>query len=132
MSKILRNAMRTPDGTVIESFFRHDYVTHKDANGETYMVDGGMDYLRRTVMRESKTEDLSIFAIDGDHEHNRQYFRWGTYGKNGDEAHRLIFLMDMSTNHINAILETQDHIEADTRALFEEEIKYRGNKEENK
>ena len=39
---LVRNAMRTPDGTIIRSRHRHDYVTHKDANGSEYMLDGGL------------------------------------------------------------------------------------------
>ena len=43
---ILSNRMRTPDGTILESKHRHDYVTHLDANGREYMLDGGLDYVR--------------------------------------------------------------------------------------
>ena len=39
--KILSNKMRTPDGTILESKHRHDYVTHTDANGKEYMLDSG-------------------------------------------------------------------------------------------
>ena len=43
---IIYNAIRTPDGTVIESKHRWDYQAHTDANGQLYAVDGGNDYLR--------------------------------------------------------------------------------------
>ena len=44
MSNIIRNAIQTQDGTVLQSFSGHDYKTHVDANGKTYMVDGGLEY----------------------------------------------------------------------------------------
>lgn len=120
---ILRNAIRTPDGTVIESWNRHDYVSHTDANGKTYFVDGGRDYLRRSAHGDE--EDLTIDADPDDHEFCRTHFMWGTYGKNGDEPFRRISLMDMSTEHIKAVLRTQTHIAYDVRLLFENELLYR-------
>lgn len=123
MTRLFRNAMRTPDGTVIESLFRHDYVTYKDANGETYMVDGGVDYLRRSTNK-IPAEDLSSEEIEGVHEYNRQHFRWGTYGKDGTGPFKQVILMDMDTDHIEAVLETQK-LSDSSKALFEEEIKYR-------
>ena len=47
--KIIFNSIKTPDGTVLKSRNRHDYVTYLDENGETYMVDGGFDYLKRST-----------------------------------------------------------------------------------
>ena len=47
--QIVLNSIMTPDGTVLISHHRHDYVTHLDKNGELYLVDGGTDYLKRFV-----------------------------------------------------------------------------------
>ena len=33
---LIANALRTPDGTVLESKSRHDYREYVDANGKTY------------------------------------------------------------------------------------------------
>lgn len=63
--KLIRNALITPDGTVIESRHRHDYVTHVDANGKTYMVDGGLDYQRRSMHGDEV--DVSLFDTEPHH-----------------------------------------------------------------
>lgn len=34
--KLLANRIITPDGTMLQSKHRHDYVTHIDANGKEY------------------------------------------------------------------------------------------------
>jgi len=123
MSRIFRNAMKTPDGTVIESFHRHDYVAYQDENGELYVVDGGMSYFGRST-NEVQAEDLSIVEIEGVHEHNRKHFRWGTFGKKGDQPLKRIFLMDMKTSHIETILNSEKSI-GSSRELFKEELRYR-------
>ena len=81
--KILRNIIRTPDGTLLESKTVHDYITHKDENGELYINDGGKAYLRRSVNIEPY-EDLTIYDTD-EIEKIREHFLWGTYGKTGNE-----------------------------------------------
>ncbi len=47
MKKLIRNAIQTPDGTILESRHIHDYVCHTDKNGHYYAVDGGLSYLKR-------------------------------------------------------------------------------------
>lgn len=63
--KIIVNAICTPDGTVLLSANRHDYRTHVDANGKTYGVDGGAEYLRR-IGDVWDCEELSIYLDEAD------------------------------------------------------------------
>lgn len=120
---ILKNAIETPDGTILESHFRHDYNCHLDRKTKkTYFVDGGRDYFCRSAHGDEI--DLSIEATD-DHHFNRQHFTWGTYGKDGKGPFARVRLADMASAHIEAILETQHHISANVRNLFVEEVKLR-------
>ena len=105
MSVILSNRMKTPDGTILESAFRHDYVTHTDANGKEYMLDGGLDYVRGSANGDE--EFLTVYGADDPHEDIRGVVKWGTYGKNGDEPLKYVAVADMSTEHLQACLETQ-------------------------
>lgn len=124
VERLLINRIRTPDGTVLTSYSRHDYRTHIDANGDKYMVDGGLDYLRRSVNTEDPAEDLSVYVTDV-HEENREALHWGTYGKNGDQPLKWKVLKDLDTDHIEAILETQWQIPEWKRELFQDELDYR-------
>jgi hypothetical protein len=123
VERLLLNRIRTPDGTILTSRFRHDYVTHEDANGETYMTDGGTAYLRRSV-NAVPAEDLSVYVTD-DHESNREYLEWGTYGKDGGSKLMWKKLKDLDTDHIHAILETQHQLPEWRRELFQDELNYR-------
>ena len=49
MKRLLYNAIRTPDGTVLESKYRHDYVSHTDANGVNFTKD--MERLPKTIWK---------------------------------------------------------------------------------
>lgn len=118
---ILRNAIRTPDQTVIESHHRHDYVTHLDKNGEMYMVDGGLSYLKRSVNSEP-AEDLTIYSNEPI-EKIREGFRWGTYNKDGKGPLRYILLKDMSDAHIDNIL--KDGYHPHLEKVFSRELSYR-------
>jgi len=105
--KILLNRIKTPDGTILTSTHVHDYVTHEDkVSKEHYMVDGGREYLRRSVnivpYEEQSVDTSSHFVII------RQTFTWGTYGKNMEHPLKFVKLCNMSNEHITAILSTQD------------------------
>ena len=124
MSTLVYNAIRTPDGTILESFHTHDFKTYVDKNGKEYMVDGGRDYVRRNVHDEAPYEELSVYTTDG-HDKVREVLKWGTYGINGDQPLTYIALKDMNTGHIQACLDTVLHIHPVWKQAFEEELKLR-------
>lgn len=123
MSILLVSAIITPDGTRLESRHRHDYQTHIDNNGEEYMIDGGTDYIRRSLNNERATD--AFVYTDDTHEVIREAFKWGTYGKNGDQPLELIPLKSLDTSHIEAILRTQSHLKSHVTKVFEDELRYR-------
>ena len=123
--RIVSNRIRTPDGTILESMHRHDYVTYTDANGKEYMVDGGLDYLRRNVHDDAPYEELSVYD-DAPYALIREVFKWGTRGKDGKQPLMYVPLKDLTTEHIEAILETQTHIQEHIRKIFLDELSFRG------
>ena len=124
MSTLVYNAIRTPDGTVLESRHRHDYVTYQDKNGKEYMVDGGLEYIRRNVHDDAPYEELSVYTTDG-HDRVREVVKWGTYGINGDQPLTRILLKDMNTEHIQACLDTIPSMHLAYKESFKEELKLR-------
>jgi len=95
--------MRTPDGTVLYSRYTHDCVNHLDANGEVYMLDGGLEYLRTSVNKE-KAEFFVLYDVDP-HEEIREHFVWGSRGVNGDEPLHFILIKDLQDAHIEALFD---------------------------
>jgi len=122
-SGIVYSAIKTPDGTILQSRHRHDYQTYTDKNGKEYMIDGGLDYIRS-----SDNGDEEYITITLNHDHNivREYTTWGTYGIYGDEPLRYITLKDMTTEHIEAVLDNVRNIHPNLRAAFLNELEYRG------
>lgn len=123
LGELLVNQWMTPDGTILRSRHRHDYVEHTDANGKIYFVDGGTDYIR--------TSGHGDFQWYGLHENDpfiiiREVWDWGSYGINGDQPKHFILLKDMSEDHIRAILRTQTQIlGSSTERLLNKELEYR-------
>ena len=124
MSKLVYNAIRTPDGTVLESTHVHDYKTYIDKiTNQMYMVDGGCEYLRRNgVPRSMAAEELSLYDTDyiGD---IRKLWTWGTYGVTGENHYQRVKLMDMSDAHIKAICSQEQY--AHVHALLKRELGHR-------
>lgn len=104
--RILYNAIKTPDGTILHSKHRHDFIEYKDKNGQYYANDGGNEYQRR-LFDIADYVDISIYDT-GEHNIRRKYIYWG---KNYNEKMELlpktewITIENMSTEHIKAILD---------------------------
>jgi len=128
VSKILRNAIITPDGTLLESRHRHDYKRHKDAiSGEEYFVDGGLDYFRGSINK--VTPVYLHITTNSTHEEIRDGFIWGrNYDKDMNKLPETeyIALKDLTTEHIKAILATQCHLCDYIKKVFEYELEWRG------
>ena len=128
MSKqLLVSRIKTPDGTILESKYTHDYREYKDSiSGESYILDGGISYQRKSVNK-IPAEDLSCYT-DDPHERIRENFTWGTYGKKGDQERKDILLKDLSNDHLEALIKYTDDLNyypEHINDLFVEEYLYR-------
>ncbi len=121
-SIIVASRLRTPDGTIIQSHHRHDYVTHKDANGREYMLDGGLDYVRRSAHGD---EELMTVTLDDPHKVVRESCTWGSRGIDGDQPLTYKKLCDMDASHINAVLQNVPRIYPSIKLAMENELEYR-------
>ncbi len=121
---LIRNAIKTPDGTIIESKSVHDYVEYFDTvTNRVYMIDGGLEYCRRSAWGDE--EDLCMYYDESTHEQRAEYLTWGTRGPNGDQPLRRVPVKDMTTDHIEACLDTQSHMSSKYRKVMEEELNRR-------
>ena len=122
MRKLIKNSIRTPDGTILHSKHIHDYIYHKDKNGEIYMNDGGTSYIRRSINNEPY-EDLSVYS-DDPFEIVRNSVVWGTYGKNGNEPLKYKTISELSSSHINNIL-LEPKLIGELKDILKKELSYR-------
>jgi hypothetical protein len=125
--QIIANAIMCPDGTYLRSYHRHDYKEHLDKfTGEVYIVDGGYDYLRRSINTTPATS-MDVYLSDP-FKAIREAFVWKSYGKNGEHIPHGIYisLQDMTDEHLNAILDTQTQIKGNyVEDLIKQELAYR-------
>ena len=122
MRKLILNRIRTPDVKILTSRNVHDYKCYKDKNGDTYINDGGVEYLRRSV-NVIPWEELSLYS-DDPFEKLREGIEWGSRGKNGNEPLHYKSISKTSSNHINSIL-SKIKIAEYLKELFEKEISHR-------
>lgn len=128
---IVLNQIRTPDGTILMSLHRHDYQTHVDNNGLTYMADGGTAYLRRNIHHDAPFTELTVYS-DSPFEIIRESFYRGGRGKDGTEPLTWVPMAKMSDDWLEAVLVynkergVADH--AFAQEMYRQELAYRKEK----
>lgn len=90
--ELLVSRIQTPDGTILTSTHRHDYVTYTDKNGETYMLDGGAEYVRTSINKEPAA-NISIYTDSPFEEIRNNLVRNTADG-------RQVLLKDMTVQHL--------------------------------
>lgn len=113
--KLIASIFKTPDETILWSRFTHDCVIYEDANGETYLVDGGTSYQRTSVNKEPM-KNLSIYD-DSPYSIIRVFYLWGTFQK---DSFMKIPISQLSNEHLSNII--KDGYE---NPYIKKELKYR-------
>jgi hypothetical protein len=152
--QIILNQIRTPDGTILKSMHRHDYVTYTDNNGHQYMVDGGSEYLRRNVNETKKNfllkiwifllkligkkwndpllyTELSVYS-DAPFEVIRENFHRGGRGKDGRQPLTWVPMHQMSNEWIKACIRynaERGMTDCFANKLYAQELEYRATNE---
>jgi hypothetical protein len=129
--RLLLNRIRTPDGTVLTSYYTHDFNVHMDKNGQQYGVDGGQSYAKR-IGNTNECEDLSVWVDEekvelySEFEIIRENLYWGTRGKDGKQSLKWVQLMEMSDQHLDAMVNVYTGpVDTFYKKCFKLEIEYR-------
>ncbi|PSW04189.1 hypothetical protein [Photobacterium lipolyticum] len=117
---IVLNRIRCPDNTILTSRYSHEFVKHKQEDGLVFSVDGGTEELYRSYTQGAEYEELSLYD-DASHEDIRQGFFWVS---RSEDARKISALRELSTEHIQAILDTQKLAEWRSD-IFEAELRFR-------
>ena len=103
--QLVLNSIKCPDGTILESRYRHHFVRHVQEDGREYFVDGGLDY-QRIGHSDNSYENLSLTVLD-DHSIIRERFKWTRVldaDMNRLPEPQIIVLKDITEDHLQALL----------------------------
>lgn len=123
---IILNRIKTPDGTILISHHRHDYVTYTDKNGQHYSVDGGTDYLKRGYDKPDY-EELSLYD-DEPFEVIREHYERGGRGIDGTEPLKWTPLAQMNTEWVEACIKYNEERgmgESFASEMYRKELEWR-------
>jgi hypothetical protein len=127
--QLVVNMIQTPDGTMLQSHHRHDFKTYIDQNGSEYMVDGGLEYLRRNDIPEAPYIERSLYSDDS-YELIRKYHSRGGRGKDGKQPLTWVPLCEMSDDWLKNCIEynlERNLEDAISTILYQKELDYRKN-----
>lgn len=119
---IILNRIQTPDGTMLTSRSVHDYVSHKDKNGEIYTNDGGNEYFHRT-MNKTTAKDVSLYT-DSPYKDIRENFQ-----RFNVRTEKWVTLKDIEEEWLDDIIEYYKECESSLNLwLYNKEKTYRKSK----
>ena len=124
--QLIYNAIKTPDGTVLVSYHRHDYKTHIDDNKEKYMIDGGLEYIRTSVNK-IPAESLAVYD-DEPFTKIREFMHRGGRGTDGKQPLEYVKLSEMNDDWVKAVIKYEEELRPNNRFLkfYRQEKEYRG------
>ena len=106
--QLIYNAIKTPDGTVLVSYHRHDYKSYVDANSDTYVIDGGLEYVRTSVNSVS-AESLAVYD-DAPFEVIREYLHRSGRGKDGKQELKYVALKDINDDWLENLIKYEEEL----------------------
>ena len=106
--RLIHNAIRTPDGTILVSYHRHDYKSYVDANNEIYVIDGGLEYVRTSV-NSVPAESLAIYD-DAPFEVIREYLHRGGRGEDGKQELKYVALKDINNEWLENLIKYEEEL----------------------
>lgn len=107
--------------TYIISTHVHDY---RSCNCGNIAVDGGNEYLKRSVAEKEDFIDYSL-STESIPEEIRAKLLWGSRGKDGTEPLKFLPIGQRDTEHLEAILKTQTQINDLYKTAIRTELRIR-------